>query len=126
MARILIIDDDEALRELLVFALKRVGHIVTEAGDGEEGIRSFRAEPPDIVVTDLVMPHKEGLETITDLHKESPETPIIAMSGNRLDSKLYLDIASRIGARITLSKPFTIERLMQEIDQIIAEFDPPA
>lgn len=127
MARILIIDDDDSFREMLVFALKRLGHLVTEASDGEAGVRLFRQDPPDIVITDLVMPHKEGLETITDLRKVSPETPIIAMSGNRLDSNLYLDIASKIGARVTLGKPFTIERLLREIDKIIAEFEnPPA
>jgi DNA-binding response OmpR family regulator len=126
MARILIIDDDHALREMIAIALKSVGHLVTEAEDGEEGLRKFKEEPPDIVITDLVMPHKEGLETITDLKKDDPALPIIAMSGSRLDSHLYLDIAGRIGARVTLSKPFTMERLFAEVNKIIASFDNPS
>ncbi len=125
MARILIIDDDHALREMVVIALKSVGHIVTEAEDGEEGLRVFAADPPDIVITDLVMPHKEGLETITDLKKNNPDLPIIAMSGSRLDSHLYLGIAGKIGARVTLSKPFTMEQLYKEVDKIVATFDNP-
>ncbi len=80
MARILLIDDDDALRGVIAQNLAMAGHTVLQAADGRQGVNLFHATPVDLVLTDLVMPGKEGVETIIELHRERPELPIIAMS----------------------------------------------
>src|SRR5882762_6901221 len=92
MARLLLIDDDELLREVLAEALTSVGgHTVTQAADG----RSVLAHPGiELVITDLVMPECEGLETITVLHEKRPGLPIIAISGAPTNSEIYLRMAA--------------------------------
>src|SRR4051812_5976819 len=119
MARILIIDDDELLRGVLTKALKHAGHTVVEAMDGQKGVELSRVTKLDLVITDLVMPVQEGVETITTIRKEQPKLPIIAMSGGLANSKLYLDIAGRIGAKRMLAKPFTPAELLAAINDIL-------
>jgi DNA-binding NtrC family response regulator len=75
----------------------------------------------DIVLTDLVMPVQEGVETILMLQRERPKLPIIAMSGGVTNSKLYLDIAGKIGAKRMLPKPFTPKSLVSLIEQVLTE-----
>ena len=81
MARILVIDDDNEVREMICTLLARQGHEVTQAADGQAGIHSYRNHPVDLIITDLFMPVKEGLETIVDLRREFPNLRIIAISG---------------------------------------------
>jgi DNA-binding NtrC family response regulator len=125
MARILIIDDDDTLRGIIAKSLTHAGHTITQANNGRKGIAQFRAEPTDLVITDLVMPEQEGMETIKIMHRDFPQTPVIAMSGGLDGSPLYLDLTRRLGARITLTKPFTLQQLKQAIDEIFAT-QPPA
>lgn len=126
MARLLIIDDDDLLREVLATALVQAGHIVLQARNGRQGAELFRVEPADLVITDLIMPDREGLETIIALHRELPALPIIAMSGGTAHSKLYLDTATKLGARRTLAKPFAPAALLRAIDELLAPPpDPP-
>ncbi len=120
MARILLIDDDNTLRHFISENLTRAGHSVLQAADGEQGSVIFRAESVDLVLTDLVMPNKEGVETIKDFHREKPKLPIIAMSGGMLRSQTYLKIAIAFGARRVLAKPFTREELLTAIDEALA------
>jgi DNA-binding response OmpR family regulator len=120
MARILLIDDDDLLRGVLAKALGLRGHAISEAADGKQGVELARVTDVDLVITDLVMPVQEGLETIVTLRREQPTLPIIAMSGGATNSKLYLDIAGKIGARRILPKPFTPKRLLELIDEILA------
>jgi len=96
---VLVIDDDEMVRRLLVQALTGANYRVIEAGDGQSGLALARENAPDLVVTDLVMPVQEGVETIMALRRDRPRLPIIAISGGVTNSKLYLDIAAKIGAR---------------------------
>jgi len=124
MPRILIIDDDDTLRGIIAKSLTHAGHTVTQANNGRKGVAQFRADPTDLVITDLVMPEQEGMETIKILHRDFPQTPIIAMSGGLDGSPLYLDLTRRLGATITLTKPFTLQQLKAAVDQIFAP--PPA
>jgi CheY-like chemotaxis protein len=124
MARILVIDDDPPLRFVLADALGRAGHEVLLAEDGRQGIEVFRAAPADVIVTDLIMPGQEGLETIMQLRHEFPKVPIIAMSGGMVNSALYLDMARRFGAQHALAKPFTADDLLRAIDKVLAPESP--
>ncbi len=121
MARILIIEDDELLRSVLANALEYAGHTVVQAGNGQEGVDLFRALPADLVLTDIVMPVQEGVETIIQLRKQRRTLPIIAMSGGVANAKLYLSIAGRIGAKRILAKPFTPQKLLEVVDEVLAE-----
>ena len=130
MASILLIDDDDALRTMLAKLLERRGYEIHEAADGEEGISLFNIKEPDIVITDLIMPNQEGLETIGLLQEIDPNARIIAMSGNvalpngRVLSTLSsLEIAAEIGARFIFQKPFEMEELVSAVETLAAEVD---
>jgi CheY-like chemotaxis protein len=118
MAKILIIDDIPGLRRTVHGMLQRGGHEVLEAGDGSEGVRLFEAGHPDLVITDLVMPGKEGIETILDLRRRNPKLPILAISGDP-ESKTYLELARKLGANAVLEKPFRAADLLNEIDKLL-------
>ena len=120
MARILIIDDDDTLRGIIAKSLTHAGHTVSQANNGRKGVALFKSDPTDLVITDLVMPEQEGMETIKILHRDFPHTPIIAMSGGLDGSPLYLDLTRRLGAAITLTKPFTLQQLKLAIEEIFA------
>ncbi|MDB6169242.1 MAG: response regulator receiver domain [Verrucomicrobia bacterium] len=128
MARILIIDDDDTLRGIIVKSLTHAGHQVRQTNNGRKGVELFRSEPVDLVITDLVMPEQEGMETIKILHREYPALRIIAMSGGLDGSPLYLDLTRRLGAACTLTKPFTLQQLREAIDIVLADpaSSPPA
>ena len=121
MARILLIDDDNSLRKIMAMGLADAGHQVVQAKDGIEGVACFRTEHFDLVITDLIMPKKEGIETIADLRRECPSLPIIAISGDLKNSGLYLQIAQQIGATRTLLKPFDLATLQRAAAEILAE-----
>ena len=119
MPRLLLIEDNDALRATLVIALTDAGHSVVEAGDGRQGANIVRAEPIDLVITDLVMPDQEGIETIQSLRRLRPNLPVIAISGNSPFSSHYLAMAGRLGAQRTLSKPFTADELLRAIEALL-------
>lgn len=116
MNSILIIDDEAPIRSMLRLILERAGYNVIEAPDGIEGIRRYRQQPADLIITDLIMPNKDGIGMIIELKKEFPEVKIIAMSGgglNRPDG--YLKGARKLGACHTLSKPIDREELLRVV-----------
>jgi DNA-binding response OmpR family regulator len=121
MPTVLLIDDDDMVRGMITRALLNARYTVLEAADGLQGVALSRTTSIDIVVTDLVMPVQEGVETILTLRRERPKLPIIAISGGVTNSKLYLDIAGKIGARRMLPKPFTPKELIALIQQVLAE-----
>lgn len=122
MARILLIDDDKALREVLCLSLEHLGHTVVEAQDGDEGLALFAKHGADVVLTDLIMPGKEGLETIQELRRGYPSVKIIAMSGGgRVPAQDYLVVAREFGAVRMLAKPFAIPALAAAITATLAE-----
>ena len=122
---ILVIDDDEAVR----YAIRRVardeGYTVALAADGEEGLAMVESVSPALVITDLIMPEKEGLETIRALRKRRPDLPIIAISGGgRLVGRDFLDLARKLGAVETLAKPFEPEQLVEAIQRHLGAATP--
>jgi len=125
VAKILIIDDDPGMRRTVSRILAGAGHEVIEASDGLEGVDLFRKNRPDIVVTDIIMPNKEGIETILDLRGENSSTLILAISGgatNPHGSRFpldYLGLAKGLGADRVLAKPFRAVDLLQEIDNLL-------
>lgn len=124
MPTILLIDDDDLFRAALADALTGRGFKVIQASDGEEGMALFRAEPTDLVITDMVMPNKEGIETIGDLRREDPNVGIIAMSGGLAqNAPLYLKLAGNLGATRTLKKPFGLPALITAIEETLTVQD---
>lgn len=119
MASILLIEDDEPLRKVLAITLAKAGHTVVQAADGEEGLDRFHEAPPELVITDIVMPGKEGIETIMTLRREAPRLPIIAMSGAATYSPVYLGMAAKLGAQRILVKPFTNAALLRAVSDVL-------
>lgn len=122
MARILVIDDDPSLRRTMRKVLERAGHDVVEAENGATGMSLVRDSPPDLVVTDLLMPEKEGIETIQEIRAEFPKLPIVAVSGagSAEEGGPLLD-AQLFGAEATLSKPFSVEELTETVERVLSE-----
>jgi len=123
MAKILILEDDRSLRKAFRGILESAGHEVLEAEDGEAGLRLFRETPADLVITDLIMPKKEGIETILELRdKYSDSLKIIAMSGGGLgDPEKYLRTAKTLGADLALVKPISRKVLLDAVDDVLGQ-----
>lgn len=123
MARILVIDDNNEFRGLFREILEKAGYEVTEAADGDEGILSYREKPADLVITDIIMPGKEGLETMIELRREFPDIKIIAMSGGGFEEpETYLEGAKLLGGAIqAFTKPFPMDSMIKAIKQILGE-----
>lgn len=120
MQSILVIDDDDEVRSVLAIMLDRAGYEVQTARDGNEGIEKYRAHPSDLVITDIVMPEKEGIETITELRRDFPDAKIIAMSGGgKLLAGTYLDMARAFGVSHTFTKPVSQEELLSAVHECI-------
>jgi len=120
MAHLLLIDDDESFRPMLRENLEQMGHTVTEARNGKEGLAHYASAPADLVLTDLIMPEKEGIETILDLRKKWPDVKIIAMSGGgRGSAASYLKTAQQLGAQYVLAKPFSNDELVAAINNML-------
>ena len=120
-ARVLVVDDDAAVRRFLHRALETAGYEVEEAADGRQAVDKVRGGRPSIVVLDLVMPEQEGIETIRILHEEFPELPILAISGAFGGS--YLPLAKPMGAQSVMMKPIEPEALVREIRRLIMATD---
>lgn len=120
MKRILVIDDDMQMREMLRQVLERAGYEVEDAADGKIGMNIQRQEPVDLVITDLIMPEKEGIETIRELRRDFPQLKIVAISGGgRISANGYLNVAKTIGADQTFSKPFELKELIGTVKDLL-------
>lgn len=116
MARILVIDDDSTMRHLVARILARANHEVIEAVNGKKGMLQFAAHRPDVVVTDLLMPEQEGIETIRELRRIAPSLRIVAMSGGGTDNDMmFLGMAKALGADAVLAKPFRADELIRAV-----------
>lgn len=116
MAKILVIDDDVIVRETLTQILEDLGHLVLIAEDGKAGVAAFRADRPDLVITDIIMPEQEGIQTITEIRGLAPEAKIIAISGGgRIGNTDFLKIARHIGANDVIAKPFDPDDLASRV-----------
>jgi CheY-like chemotaxis protein len=122
MGRILIVEDDKSVRELLREILRRAGHEVVAAGNGKEALAQYKQSPADLIITNILMPEKEGLETIQELRREDPDIKIIAISGGgQIGPADYLEVARRFGAMRTFSKPFDRKELLKAVDELLEE-----
>lgn len=111
--RIMIVDDDPGIRRALQLLLSKAGYRVTQASDGLEALRLWRDHGGDLVITDLHMPEKNGIETIVELLTHTPGVPIIAMSGGGQTRRLdLLGNATMLGAVLTIEKPFTLAEML--------------
>ena len=121
MARVLLVDDDADLRASLRVNLERRGHSVFEAEDGFQALRVYREKTPDLILTHVLMPSKDGLEVIIELRREFPDVCVIAMSGGYSPGRpeMTLDAAQALGAAFTLAKPFTPEQLDAAIASVL-------
>ena len=122
MTKILVIEDNEDIRGLYKRILERAGHEVIEAPDGKAGTRLYRESPTDLVITDIIMPEKEGIETIKELTNDYPDIKIIAISGggSAMASSVCLTLAGKLGARKTLSKPIQTSQLLDAVREVLA------
>ena len=120
MSKILIIEDDTDFREMLSELLHRKGYEVGQASNGEEGIREALEHAYDLIITDIIMPDKEGLETILELKKNIPQCKIFAISGGgRSAAGNYLKTAEYFGAVRTFQKPFDPGELIEAIESLL-------
>jgi len=124
MARILIMDDEPSIRDLLRAMLTQEGYDVIEAPDGDAGMRLFRESPVELVITDLIMPDKEGIETIMELRRDFPRVKIIAISGGGVvDAEDYLKMASSVGAHRIFKKPFGVTDMLDAVRELLAQYE---
>ncbi len=120
--RILLVDDNESFCRPLSKILQGVGYEIQSANDGFAALKLFRQLPFDLVITDIVMPGKEGLETIMELRRLQPGILIIAISGDgSIDPVSYLLMAQRLGAVATLEKPFSAQQILELIASLLGE-----
>ena len=120
MARILLIDDEEAVRQTARRALERAGHDVLEASDGEAGLKLLARSGADLVITDIFMPGEDGIVTVRRMRKEFPGVNVIAVSGG--DSTGRLDLrrdAELLGAATSLRKPFSPADLVRVVREVL-------
>lgn len=121
MATILLVDDDQQFRSMLSKVLTRAGYDVQEACNGNEATELYRNHQADLVITDLIMPDKEGLETIRELRHSNPDVRIIAMSGGGRNGFVnYLKVARAFGARLILDKPFSHQEILDAVRDVLA------
>lgn len=120
MACILIIDDEENVRFTLAKALKSQHHEIFQACDGDAGLKILDKQEIDLVITDILMPNREGLETIQTIRMNWPHVKVIAMSGGgRIRNTEFLKVAEKFGASVILKKPFSMEALRDEVSKLL-------
>lgn len=118
--RILVIDDEPTALDVIRKILLHAGYEVLVAENGQEGVELFRQEHCDLVVTDMVMPVKDGLQTILDLRVDAPELPIVAISGGgNISKERYLAVAGYLDRVVTVGKPFTVDTLTNAVEQLL-------
>ena len=121
MAHILVIDDEVQIRDVLRTVLERVGYQVTEAGDGNEGLQIYAEGGIDLVVTDIIMPEKGGIDTIMDLRRDFPGVKVIAISGGGMCGDVsYLDMALGVGADRAIGKPFVLDDFLESVEELLS------
>ena len=120
MADILIIDDEPGVLRVLRKILEGVGHVVTEAPDGEVALRQYQGEPADLVITDIFMPGMDGIEFLVHIRNTFPDARVLAMSGGGLLSRdQALSDAALLGADQILQKPFSRDEVLEAVDKTL-------
>jgi len=125
MARILLVDDDTLVRDSLTFALEDAGHEVVPAGNGDEGLAALERETFNVVILDILMPEREGIETIREIRKRWETLPVLVISGgDKSGWRDSLGMASKLGATDTLAKPFPASELVQRVARLLGQSPP--
>ena len=119
MPRVLVVDDNQDLRELIAIALQGAGYSVEQAADGEKARACQRASPADIVITDILMPNQNGFDTIAWLREQHPQVKVVAMTGAGAGADMYLVAAGEMGADALLPKPFNIDQLLHVVSDVL-------
>jgi len=120
MASILLVEDDDLVRDMLYQVLTRASHTVQTATNGEEAAEILSHSEPDVMVTDIIMPKKSGITLISEVKNKHPDMEIIAISGGgRLDPMGYLDLSESLGATISFEKPIDNAALLMAIDLLV-------
>lgn len=121
MKKVLIIDDEPYILLMLKKMLEKAGYEVDMASNGKEGLDLFEKHAADLVITDIIMPDKEGLEIILEMKKQRPDLKIIAISGGgRISPESYLECAKHFGASRVFQKPFKQKELISAVNELIA------
>lgn len=121
MHSVLIIEDDELVMNMLKQTFERAGYDVGTASNGRIGLQLYQCKPYDVVITDLIMPDMEGIETISKLRKGNPDVQVIAISGGgRISPEDYLYLAKKLGAVKTFSKPVDRNELLEAVKELTA------
>jgi CheY-like chemotaxis protein len=124
MAQILIIDDDKLFGTMLCDQLAAAGYQVVVAFNGVQGLKLYQQRQPDLVITDIIMPEMDGIETIMELRRHNPHLKIIAVSGGVRDGAgSYLRPAALLGAQRTFTKPVDIRELLEAVSDLLAQHD---
>ena len=122
MGKILVVDDEPLICEMLDVFLSRAGHDVCTASNGEEATKVVKKTEIDLVITDIVMPERDGIETIIQLRKDYPDLSIIAISGGpRVGNCDFLAMAGKLGACETLHKPLDSDQLLLAVEKCLAK-----
>ncbi len=122
MAKIIVPDDDIEVRDMICQILQREGHETVAVSNGLEAEQAWKQEPAEILITDIIMPDKEGLETVWEMRRDYPECKIIAISGGgRVDPRDYLKSALALGADRALAKPFERRDLLDLVDELLGQ-----
>ncbi len=120
MKKVLIIDDNSAVRSTMARILELAGYEAITACDGNEGLIRMRQARPDMIITDIIMPEKEGIETIRQMLIEQPDAKIMAVSGGGRHANMdFLEAARKLGAMETLEKPFEPDDLVDRVTRCI-------
>ncbi len=121
MSRILVVDDDPISRQILRAMLEKEGHVISEAEDGVRAINNYDKGEIDLVITDIFMPEKEGVQTVRELMKENPDVKIIAVSGGSSSANYdSLDWVKMFGVKYTFTKPFNSKEIIAAIDELLS------
>jgi CheY-like chemotaxis protein len=121
MPKILVVDDNDTLRTAISLTLEEMGCEVSQAGNGSEALVMQQSRPAEVLLTDLIMPEKEGIEVIQEFRRRYPEVTIIAMSaGGRMSARDLLKMANNLGASYTLTKPFSKDQLAETMMKVLA------
>lgn len=121
MQRILLVEDDEMMRQTLRVILGRAGHEVVDATNGREALECLSRENIDLVITDIMMPEMDGIETIISLKRASPTLKLLAISGGGSTGNFeFLEMARKFGAAETLRKPFKPKELLDAVERVLA------
>ncbi|RJX32932.1 MAG: response regulator [Desulfurivibrio sp.] len=119
MAKILVIDDEEQIRGLLKRIFQGLGHMVITADNGAVGLKMMAQESFDLVITDIFMPEKEGMETIIEIKRDFPAVKILAVSGGNSQGCDYLPMTRPLGADASLTKPFSREDIVSVVNGLL-------